>query len=142
MSSPEIRVRFAALDDLAWCVAHDDPIGTDIVQRKIEWEEYVLAEWGGERVGFVRLEYLWSEIPFLAMIRVQEDCQGQGVGRAILAFVEAHLREQGHTVLLSSSQVNEAEPQAWHRHMGFVECGILTGLNPGGVGEVFFRKPL
>lgn len=44
--------------------------------------------------------------------------------------------------LYSSSQVDEGEPQAWHRHMGFVECGILAGVNEGGVGEVFYQKAL
>jgi len=36
--------------------------------------------------------------------------------------------------------VDEPEPQAWHRHMGFVECGIINGINENGIGEVFFRK--
>ncbi|MFU8827154.1 MAG: hypothetical protein ACNA70_06650 [Brevefilum sp.] len=31
---------------------------------------------------------------------------------------------------------------AWHRHMGFAECGVINGLNQGGVGEVIFRKSL
>jgi hypothetical protein len=52
------------------------------------------------------------------------------------------LRSAGHSAFLSSSQVDEPNPQAWHRHMGFVECGILAGLNEGGVGELFFRKEL
>jgi hypothetical protein len=24
--------------------------------------------------------------------------------------------------------------------MGFVECGIINGINENGIGEVFFRK--
>jgi len=26
--------------------------------------------------------------------------------------------------------------------MGFEECGMINGLNQGGIGEVFFRKTL
>jgi len=26
--------------------------------------------------------------------------------------------------------------------MGFVECGILAGMNEHGVGEIFFRRRL
>jgi hypothetical protein len=26
--------------------------------------------------------------------------------------------------------------------LGFEECGVINGLNDGGVGEVFFRKAL
>jgi hypothetical protein len=38
--------------------------------------------------------------------------------------------------------MDESAPQAWHRWMGFEECGFLAGMNEGGVGEVFFRKAL
>ena len=63
-------------------------------------------------------------------------------GRTLLAHVEAELTSRGHAALYSSSQADEPEPQAWHRRMGFDECGLIAGLNPGGVGEVFFRKTL
>jgi len=36
---------------------------------------------------------------------------------------------------------DDPESQAWFRHNGFSECGILCGIN-GGVGEVFFCKGL
>ena len=45
-------------------------------------------------------------------------------------------------MLYSSSQADEPEAQAWHRRMGFEECGIVSGINEGGIGEVFFRRPL
>jgi len=63
-------------------------------------------------------------------------------GDALLARTEAELASQGHAALFSSSQAEEPEPQAWPRRVGFEECGLLAGLNEGGVGEVFFRKAL
>jgi hypothetical protein len=57
-------------------------------------------------------------------------------------YVSKVVTRRGHAALYSSSQVDEPEPQAWHRRAGFKERGILTGLNDGGVGEVFFRKSL
>jgi len=60
----------------------------------------------------------------------------------LLHFLEEFLRSKGHSVLFSSSQANEPEPQAWYRHMGFEECGFIAGINEEGVGEVFFRKVL
>jgi GNAT superfamily N-acetyltransferase len=139
--SADLAVRFATPDDLDWLAAQDDIPATTIA-RKIAVSEIVIAELTGERVGFLRLEYLWSMLPYIAMIRVIEAHRQQGIGRALLAFLESYLRERGHTFLMSSSQVDEPPPQAWHRHMGFEECGILNGVNPGGVGEVFFRKAL
>ena len=139
--SGDLVVRFARPDDLDWLATQDD-ISAAILARKIAVSEMVIAETAGERVGFLRLEYLWSMLPYIGMIRVIESHRQQGIGQALLVFLEFYLREHGHRFLMSSSQVDEPPPQAWHRHMGFEECGILSGINRGGVGEVFFRKAL
>ena len=145
----EIVIRFARLDDLDFAY-QDGYIPPEVLKRKIEShtalnpdriEEVVIAEWNGKRVGYVRLEYLWSIVPYISLIRVLPEYQRQGVGKALLRFIETFLREAGHEVLYSSSQADEPEPQAWHRYMGFEECGFIAGINDG-VGEVFFRKSL
>lgn len=105
-------------------------------------EKVIVAERGGIPVGYMRLEYFWSIVPYIALIWVLPEHRRQGAGKATLRYVEDHLRDRGHHQLFSSSQVNEAAPQAWHRHVGFEECGIIAGINDGGVGEVFFRKRL
>jgi ribosomal protein S18 acetylase RimI-like enzyme len=136
-----LTVRFATFDDLQF-VAQDRYIPTDIVKRKIEWQEVIIAEINGDLVGYLRLEYLWSVIPYMALIRVLAERRGKGVGKAMLRYTEDHLRERGQEVLYSSSQVNEAEAQRWHREAGFEECGMIAGINEGGIGEVIFRKQI
>jgi GNAT superfamily N-acetyltransferase len=139
---PSVTVRFARANDLDWCLNVDHHVPAEEVQRKIAVHEIILAESALEALGYLRLEYFWSVIPYIALILVVEEHRGQGIGRSLLGFLEQHARTRGSQMVLSSSQVNEPEPQAWHRAMGFQECGILTGINEGGVGEVFFRKLL
>ena len=134
-------VRLATLADLDF-VAQDHYIPTGVVRRKIEQQEVIVAERRGSPVGYARLEYLWSRVPYIALIWVLPEHRRQGAGKAMLRFMKDYLRENGHQRLFSSSQVDEAEPQAWHRHVGFEECGLIGGINDGGVGEVFFRKRL
>ena len=136
-----IRVRFAAGDDLDACLQLDDTV-VDVIRRKIEANQIIVAQREGDLFGYLRLEYLWSRTPYIGLIRVRSQCRRQGIGRAILAFLEAFLRDQGYKQLLSSSQVDEPAAQAWHRAVGFEECGILSGINEDGIGEVFFRKAL
>jgi N-acetylglutamate synthase-like GNAT family acetyltransferase len=136
-----VTIRFAALDDLHF-VTEDQYIPTDVVKRKIEWQEVIIAEIEGDPVGHLRLDYLWSTIPCIALIRVLADHRGKGIGKKMLRYTEDHCREKGYKVLYSSSQVNEEEAQRWHREMGFEECGIVAGINEGGVGEVIFRKQI
>lgn len=135
-------VRFATAEDLAQCLAFNPSVHREILRRKIECDEILVAETRGEIVGYLRLEHLWSKMPFIGLIHVQEEHRAAGVGRALLEFLESFLREGGHRVLLSSSMADAAKAQAWHRKRGFEECGFLAGVNAGGIGEVFFRKPL
>lgn len=137
----EISVRRALQSDLRF-VSQDGHTNTEIIRQKIEQREVLIAEVDGEPAGYLRIELLWSIQPYLSLIRVLERYRGKGVSRVLLEHLENGLRGEGHAVLFSSSQVDEAEPQAWHRHMGFQECGVITGLNEGGVGELFFRKAL
>lgn len=110
--------------------------------RKIQAGDVFIATSNGEQVGYLRLEYLWSRLPYVELIRVPVRHRRSGVGRALLSYAEADAEARGHAVLYSSSQTDEPEAQAWHRQMGFEECGLLAGVNEGGVGEVFFRKRL
>jgi len=134
--------RFAGPEDLEWCVVEDDHVTEQVIRNKIVNDEIIIAELDGQPIGYLRLEYLWSNIPYIGVIFVIELYQHEGIGRKILSFLEDYLQNRGHNQLFSSSQANEPEPQAWHRSVGFVECGMISGLNEGGIGEVFFRKPL
>ena len=137
----EISVRQAVPGDLNF-VSQDGYTKTEVVQRKIDQREVLVVEVEGKPAGYLRFEYLWSIQPYISLIHVLEPYRGKGVGRALLEHLEDVLRGEGHTVLFSSSQVDEPPPQAWHRHMGFQECGVISGVNEGGVGELFFRKAL
>jgi ribosomal protein S18 acetylase RimI-like enzyme len=141
LSLPAVTVRLARLEDLRF-VTSDGHAASDVVRRKISHGEVFVAERDGEPLGYLRLEYLWSRLPYIAMIQVASPHRRQGVGRALLAHLARALVKQGHAILYSSSQADEPEAQAWHRRVGFEECGIVSGINEGGIGEVFFRKPL
>jgi GNAT superfamily N-acetyltransferase len=137
-----VIVRFAGPEVLEWCVVEDNLVTEQVIRHKIINDEIIIAELDGQPIGYLRLEYLWSNIPYIGVIFVIELYRNEGIGRKILAFLENHLRSRGYNALYSSSQTNEPEPQAWHRSVGFVESGIISGINEGGVGEVFFRKSL
>lgn len=137
-----VVVRFAGPEDLGWCVAEDDHVTEQVIRHKIVNDEIIIAELDGKPVGYLRIEYLWSAVPYIAMIFVEDDYQKEGIGRKVLSFLEDYLRSRGHDRLFSSSTVNEPEAQAWHRAVGFVESGIINELNDDGIGEIFFRKSL
>jgi ribosomal protein S18 acetylase RimI-like enzyme len=114
-----IEVRSADSSDLD-LVVQDGCISLEALKEKIAHEEVVVATRDGERAGYARVEFLWSTIPYISMIWVLEEHRGQGISRALLSLLESRFQSTGYAALYSSSDANEPEPQAWHRHMGFV----------------------
>lgn len=140
------NVRFGTEEDLALCLGFENlPAhlpAKKIIASKLAQNEIVVAELSSKIVGYLRLEYLWSEYPYISLIKVDEAYRAKGIGRTMIAFLKDYLVSQGYDRLFSSSQVDEPRAQAWHRGTGFAECGIVAGLNSGGIGEVFFCKKL
>ncbi|MFX1453356.1 MAG: GNAT family N-acetyltransferase [Promethearchaeota archaeon] len=138
-----IKVRFAQSSDLDFCIKMEyKHVKEALIKGCIEDELIILAEIGGKTVGYLRIEYIWLIIPYIGLISVIDEYRKQGIGTAMINFLGDFLRKNGFNVLYSSSQVNEPEPQAWHRKIGFEECGYIAGINERGIGEVFFRKNL
>jgi N-acetylglutamate synthase-like GNAT family acetyltransferase len=135
-------IRFGCSADYDFSIAVDNYINKNILNWKLENQEIIVAEYNDELVGYIRLEYLWSKVPYIGLILIKESSRRLGIGRKMLEFLELYLKDQGLNQLYSSSQVNESEPQAWHRRMGFSESGIINGINDEGIGEVFFRKDI
>lgn len=141
MKKEDINVRLADPSDLDF-LSQDGYLPKDIVVNKIKQNECFILVVDDQPGGHLWLDYFWSLLPCITLIHIQEVYQKRGYSRALLQFVENFLREGGFDVLYSSSQIDEPNPQSWHRHMGFKECGIINGINAGGIGEVFFRKYL
>lgn len=138
MGPETAAARLATIEDLAF-VSQDGTIPQEIVARKIAQEECFIVALKDQPVGYLRLEYLWSLVPYIALIHIKEGHRKHGYSRVLLDFMIEFLREKGHHRLYSSSQADEPSPQAWHRHMGFEECGVICEINQGAIGEIFFR---
>lgn len=136
------QARFATYEDKDWIQSKDALVTDEMFEYKLRQKEIVVGEIDGKKMGYLRLEYWYLVMPFMGLVVVEGGYRNKGVGRAMLSFVEEHLVKSGYSVLYSSSDANEPEPQAWHRHMGFKDCGIIAGMNRNGIGEVIFTKHL
>jgi len=140
----DLSVRYATLDDWTFIaqMERNRRVTEEVLRAKIDLHDLVIAESDAGYVGYLRLDPLWSCEPFIGLIWVVEAQRRRGVGKALLRFIEDDARDAGWHAVYSSTNADEPPPQAWHRHVGFEECGFIAGHNPGGVGEVFFRKSL
>ncbi|QTH45800.1 GNAT family N-acetyltransferase [Cohnella sp. LGH] len=137
-----ITIRFGDINDLKDVSNGDQHVPPHLLLWKLQNQEIIIAKNKADLVGYLRLEYLWSKYPYLGLIIVHPDYRGNGLGKGLLEFAQAHLRKKGMKKIYSSSQANESDPQKWHRKMGFQECGIINGINDGDIGELFFAKEI
>ena len=138
-----IKLRFAESNDLDFCIKMDyKHINEAAMKKRLEEKMIIIAEVDRKPVGYLRMEFLWLKIPYIGLIVVIKAYRKKGVGSAMIKFLVDYLIKNEYNVLYSSSQINEPEPQAWHRKIGFEECGFIAGINEGDIGEVFFRKNL
>ena len=141
MDEKKVTVRLANPTDIRYLM-REAYLSEDMILRKIDQGEIFLLSVENQLAGYLRLEFLWSTIPYIALMWIEEKYRKNGYSRLLLHFLADHLHQKSFRTLYSSSQVGEAQPQSWHRHMGFIECGILNGINEGGIGEVFFKKTI
>jgi GNAT superfamily N-acetyltransferase len=132
-------VRFAQPSDIPKLQRLDRWPKEHIWQHKIAGGEVIVLELASEIIGLIRYEVLWTTVPFMGLIVIEESHRKKGYSKLLLEFLKHYLREQGYLALLSSSQTDEPEPQAWHRHMGFKSNGIIENIADDDVSEIVYR---
>jgi len=138
-----IKVRLASENDFGYCRETEFPEVKDhLLKQSIQNGWVYLVEIDQSVIGYARLEFIWLTVPYLALITIEKDQQRKGAGTALTNQIFKDLKEQGHQKIYTSSEVMEPEPQEFHRRCGFIECGLIAGMNDKGIGEVFFVKIL
>jgi GNAT superfamily N-acetyltransferase len=80
-----------------------------------------------------------SDHLLLDNIAVDPAAQGQGIGRALLAFADSEARRRGHTELRLYTHEKMTENVALYARAGWTETHRAT---QNGFPRVFFRKPV
>lgn len=110
------------------------------------WDHGWVAEDDGQIRGFATVEHEpWHQRLNLWFLYISPAWRRRGVGRALLAAVEAHGREVGAThVWLETSNVNVPGVRAYER-LGYALCGAdryYYGAYMPGETALYLAKPL
>ncbi len=136
-----IEAKHATESDLDWLLQEDE-VTQAWAERCIKYNEYIVAFKNGTPIGFLRYSLFWSSIPYMDMIRVLPKYQKQGVGSTLFDFWQQKMRQKNHKLLMTSSESDEPDPQAWHIRNGFTKSGELTFGQLQIASETFFVKEL
>jgi len=98
--------------------------------------ECFMAEFEGEVVGFVVLNYTFFGFGFIPLIVVAASHRRRGVGLRLLS--EAQLRCTAQKLFASANASNGAA-QALFTRAGFIRSGVIENLDHADTEIVFFK---
>lgn len=123
--------------DLATEVVGPERAGPAI-RSHVERHHLLVAETGGEVVGFVAYRTDWFQCTLVTMIAVKKDHRRRGVARALYQTVESMSPSPR---LFSSTEETNAISIRMHTALGFAPSGHIDNL-PQGYRELLFYKRL
>jgi GNAT superfamily N-acetyltransferase len=103
----------------------------------------VVARVGGQVVGVAnyRNDGAMPVPAYLRILAVKEGSRGQGVGRALLRYVEEQAFARGPNLFLCCVDRN-VDARRFYEREGYTMVGPLPDLIAPGITEVLFRKTL
>ncbi len=143
----DIKIRLAEEKDLDFIkeinqsnqksVSYENPEW--FFKEKIRTNKVITAEKDNKCLGYLVFHILWGNSPFIALVKVKKEEQGQGIGKKLMNFAFEHFKKQGYDFVLSSSEEKNIGGRNFHKKIGFAEAGSFDGVEES---EIFFKKNL
>jgi len=96
----------------------------------------------GDLVGTMTIRIIWFRGPYIQLLALTPAVQGRGIGRVLMAFVEAQARASNQRNLwVAATETNTGAVRFYERH-GFVRTAAIDGLVADGITELLLRKRL
>jgi len=138
-----IKIRCVEMIDKPFWYRLDKHLPEAEFKNKVRTKRgYVLLE-NDVSVGLLRYNLFWDSIPFCTMLFIDERFQGNGYGKRLIRYWEIDMKEQGYSMLLTSTRIDETA-QHFYRKLGYKDCGSLIINIPQYTQpmEVFLAKEL
>jgi len=138
-----MNIEHVTVDDMDFWMKLDSHISieelTDKILRKMG---YIVFE-EGKKIGLLRFNLFWDNIPFCTMLLIDQNSQGKGYGKKLISHWEMEMKRKGYGMVMTSTQVNE-NAQHFYRKLGYQDAGGLLLNVPGYEQpmEMFFVKGL
>jgi GNAT superfamily N-acetyltransferase len=135
----DATIEYAVDADLAFLAERSSEKSPEVLRRKIQAGEVIVARLGGEVVAWMTYTLLYDVVPFINILYILQEHRRRGLGTRLVRFLESEVSKAGFRRVMTSSLSNEQGQHFW-RKMGYKDVGgVLLADEPL---EVFFRKEL
>jgi len=120
-----MMIDYAVEEDYDYIVKRDKHVLKGLVEQKIKGKEiFIVRNEQNQYIGWMRYNYFWDNTPFMNMIWIEEPYRSQGIGKEVVHYWEALMREKGFGLVMTSTLANEAA-QHFYRKLGYKDAGCL-----------------
>ena len=131
------EIRYVQMKDKQFWYELDKHLSVQEFAHKVRDKQgYVLIE-NKQRIGLLRYNLFWDNIPFMNMLYFLEDYREKGYGSQLASFWEQEMKKSKYNIVLTSTKSNE-QAQFFYRRIGYVDCGSL--LLPNEPLEIILLK--
>ena len=118
------EIRYVSeLDKLRWFSLDKDISENEFLLKVRDQRGYVIC-CDNNIIGIMRYNLIWDKVPFLTLILFDKAYRRKGLGRKAILFWEEEMRNFGHSMVMTSTQVDE-DAQHFYRKLGYVDRGSL-----------------
>lgn len=123
-----MQIDYAVESDYAYLREKDKHMVESLIISKIKAHEIFIIRVEDQNVGWMRFNYFWDNTPFMNMIWIDEPYRGQGIGKQVVLYWEALMKDKGFQTVMTSTQSNESA-QHFYRKLGYKDMGSLLFEN-------------
>lgn len=120
----DISIRLASIADYLFLKENDQHISDEVLKKKIENEEIFIIQTHEQKLGWLRYNLFWDNVPFMTMLYILEEHRNKGLGTCLVKFWEEDMRNKSYINAMTSTLSNE-EAQHFYRKIGYKDIGSL-----------------
>lgn len=129
VSEPWVTLRFSAAS-LANYLTRDDA----------SLRRYAVSV-DGDLAGVICVRNPWLRGPYIELLGFSPEYRGRGIGKQVLAWVEAEARYESKNLWVAASSFNQ-QALDFYQRLGFYPIGPIQGLVTPEQDEILLRKRL
>lgn len=118
------EIRYVSKNDKPFWFSLDKYISESEFEIKIRDHRGYVIRNDGKPAGIMRYNLFLDIIPYLTLIYFEEPHRGKGFGKQAMLFWEKEMRELGHKMVMTSTNVDE-HAQHFYRKLGYIDKGAL-----------------
>ena len=138
--APDIAARLVTMDPWRTLEYQADAFAAYLSRPDATFLRFTVNS-SGSRAGLLGLRYPWLKGVYLEILALFPPYQGLGLGREVMAFVEARARSHTKNFWLAVSSFNH-KALRFYKDLGFCEVARLENLIKEGYDELLLRKIL